>query len=170
MEKIEQNRLKESKNCYVRKRLLSCSLHISSDSTACPAPGRGPRVKEVATRGDGPKAFTPAFYESRSVLRPSNILFFSCTSILPHCAFFIFFIVVQFQFSPFSPHYFPLPYPPPPPTFNPLCCCLRPWVIYTSSLTSPFPFSPPLSFSSLLSGHSQFVLYFHVSGSILLAC
>ena len=35
---------------------------------------------------------------------------------------------------------------------------------------SPFPFFPLLSPSNLPSGHCQFVLYFHVSGSILLTC
>ena len=34
--------------------------------------------------------------------------------------FFLFFIVVQVQLSPFPPHYSPpMPYPPLPPTFNP---------------------------------------------------
>ena len=50
----------------------------------------------------------------------------------------------------------------------PYCPC--PWVIHTYSLTCLFPFLPPLSPSFLLSGHRQFVLYFIVSGSILLSC
>ena len=39
---------------------------------------------------------------------------------LKYINLFIFFIVVQLQLSPFPPHYSPLPYPLPPPTFNPL--------------------------------------------------
>ena len=68
------------------------------------------------------------------------------------------------------PHYSPLPYPPPPPTFSPPptpgpgCPC--PWVLYTCSLTLPL-LSPRIP-SPLPSGHCYFVLYFHVSGSILL--
>ena len=48
--------------------------------------------------------------------------------------------------------------------------CLYSWVLYTCSLTWPFPFFPPLSSSPLPSGPCQFDLYSHVSGSILLTC
>ena len=64
-----------------------------------------------------------------------------------------------------------LPCPPSSPTFNPPHhCCLCPWVLYTFSLTWPFHFFPLLSSSPLPYGYCQFVLYFHVSASILLAC
>ena len=80
-----------------------------------------------------------------------------------------FFIVVQLQLSPFSPVTLPCPTHPPNPTFNPpLTHCLCPWVLYTYSLPWPFPFFLPLKPFALPSGHCQFVLYFHVSGSILL--
>ena len=44
---------------------------------------------------------------------------------------------------------------------------LCPWVIYTCSLSSLFPFFPPLCFP-LPSGHFQFVPCFQACGSILL--
>ena len=82
-----------------------------------------------------------------------------------------FFIVVQLQLSPLSPSTLPCPTHPPPSTFNPPHPhCLCPWVLYTRSLTWPFPFCSPLSPSPLPSGHCQFVLYFYTSSSILLAC
>ena len=49
-------------------------------------------------------------------------------------------------------------------------CCPCPWVIYTCSLTKPFPFFLPFSLTPLPSGHCKSVLYFHASGSILLIC
>ena len=54
------------------------------------------------------------------------------------------------------------------PTLNSSPHCLCPWVLYTCSLTWPFSF--PLLYPSphLSSGHCPFVLYLHVSGSILL--
>ena len=84
---------------------------------------------------------------------------------------FHFIIFVQLQLSPFSPHYSPLPYPLPhlPHSILPLHC-LCPWVLHTCSLTWPFPFFPLLFPSLLPSGHCQFILYFHVSGSILFTC
>ena len=45
-------------------------------------------------------------------------------------------------------------------------CCPCPWVIYTCSLTRPFPFFPALFPSLLPSGPCQFVPCFHASGSI----
>ena len=78
---------------------------------------------------------------------------------------------LSFNYS--YPHSSPINLPcttqSPPPTFNPppQPRCLCPWVLYTCSLTWPFPFFPPLSPSP---HRCQFVLYFHISVSILLAC
>ena len=79
-----------------------------------------------------------------------------------------FFIVVQVKWSPISCHHFPPLHPPPPPTFNPTPLWVCPCVLYTCSL-KPFSFFHPLSFP-LPSGYCQFVLYFNVSGYVLLAC
>ena len=76
------------------------------------------------------------------------------------------------------PHYSPLPcLPHLPHSIFPLSTlhsppfrCPCPWVFYTCSLTWLFPYCPPLSPSPSPSGNYQFVLYFHVYGSILLAC
>ena len=46
--------------------------------------------------------------------------------------------------------------------------CPCPWVIHTSSLTSPFPFFLSVSSSTVPPGHCQSVPCFHVSGSILI--
>ena len=55
--------------------------------------------------------------------------------------FFTFFIVVQVQLSPFSPHHsFPLQ-PAPLPTLDPTCLWFGPCVLYTCSW-KPFPFTP----------------------------
>ena len=67
-------------------------------------------------------------------------------------------------------HYSSLPYPPPllHLIFPPL-----PIVLVHESFTHVswlFLLIPPLPPSPLSSGHCQFVLYFHISGSILLAC
>ena len=48
--------------------------------------------------------------------------------------------------------------------------CLCPLVLYLCSFACPFPFFPLLSTSPLFSGKCQLVLYFQVSGSILLIC
>ena len=56
----------------------------------------------------------------------------------------------------------------PLPTFK--LCCPCPQVLYTCSLAWSLSFFPPLSPFLLLCGHCQFVLYFHVSSSILLIC
>ena len=60
--------------------------------------------------------------------------------------------------------------PPPHSVSLPPPHCPCPWVLYTCSLTWPFPIFPLLPPSPNPSGHCQFVLYFHVSGYILLAC
>ena len=71
--------------------------------------------------------------------------------------------VVSIFLPPFLP-----PHPSSPPTFEPTPLWLCPWVLYTCSLmTLPLlslvnPLAPPL--------WSLSVSYFHVSGSILLAC
>ena len=49
-------------------------------------------------------------------------------------------------------------------------CCPCPWVIYTCSLTRPFPIFTPVSPSLLPSGPCQSVLCFHGCGSISLIC
>ena len=80
--------------------------------------------------------------------------------------FFLFFIVVQVQLSPFSPHHSPqLQILPPDPTLPWFCLC----VLYRCSW-KPFPIpSPPIIPSHIPSGYCQFVLNFNVSGYILLA-
>ena len=74
------------------------------------------------------------------------------------------FILLQLsQFTPFSLLHLDQPWLP---QSNPtLCPC--PCVIHTCSLTSPFPFFPPLTPSPLPSGHCQSLPCFHVCGSIL---
>ena len=86
--------------------------------------------------------------------------------------FFIYllFIFVKLQLSHIFPSRFLLPLTPSSHFHSqspPHCLC--PWVLYISSLTCPCPFFAPLSPNLLPFGHCQFVLYFHVSGSILLA-
>ena len=92
-----------------------------------------------------------------------------------------FFIVVQIQLSPFSCHHFSLPHPHPP-SFLPLALSMGPLHMF---LEEPSPFSrypptPPLWFLSVCCycnkltvcqlGYCKFVLYFNISGRILLAC
>ena len=80
-----------------------------------------------------------------------------------------FFIVVQVRLSPLSTHHAPPPHPPPPSHLNPTSLWLCPQVLYTCSLTTR-PLFPLLIPRPLPSGYCQFVLYFNVSGYILLAC
>ena len=79
--------------------------------------------------------------------------------------FFFFFIVLQLQLSPFH-HLVALPCPIQSPlpktTPSPLSLSMVPLYM--------FCFFPPLPPSCLPSGPCQFVLYFHVSGSILFIC
>ena len=57
-------------------------------------------------------------------------------------------IFVQLQLPHFPPITLPWPTHPSPSTCGPPPpCCLCPWVLYTGSLTWPFPFFPPLSTS-----------------------
>ena len=73
-------------------------------------------------------------------------------------------IVVQLQLSQFFPSCSP---PTTPHSLSQsLPCCPLPWVLYTCSLTRPFPFFPmlPLSPSPLVTGH--FVPYFLWTESI----
>ena len=89
-------------------------------------------------------------------------LYFACIDLI-----IFFFIVVQVQLSTF-PHPPFSPAPVTPSILPTLWLCL--WVLYTCSLmTLPLlsPLIPP-SPSPLVT--AQFVLYFHVSGYILLAC
>ena len=75
--------------------------------------------------------------------------------------YFNFLIVVQLQLSPFShPHL--------PPSILTRFSFVHGSFIHV--LWWPFPFFPPLFLSFLPSGYCQFVLYFNVSGYILLAC
>ena len=78
---------------------------------------------------------------------------------------FILFIVVQVQLSPFSPI---TPPTPSNPTSCPLALSMGPLYMF---LDDPSPSFPLFSLLPLLpSGYCKFVLYFNVSGSILLIC
>ena len=81
---------------------------------------------------------------------------------------YLFFIVVQVQLSPFSSHHSPLPHPSPPPTLEPTSFAFV-HVYFIHVPWWPFPIFPYYS-SPVLSGYCQSVLYFNVSGYILLAC
>ena len=82
--------------------------------------------------------------------------------------FYLLFIVVQVESSPFLPHHAPPPYPSPLPTLE-----TTPFgfvhvsFIYLSWW--PFPYFAPLSLSLLPSSYCHFV-HFNFSGCILLAC
>ena len=80
---------------------------------------------------------------------PLSPFFYCCSS-----------TVVSIPPNPSHPHLPPLTLPP---------AWFCPCVLYTCFLTTLPPF-PPLSFSPFPSGYCQFVLYFNVSGYILLAC
>ena len=87
---------------------------------------------------------------------------------------FLFFYFLFFYCSvavvPIFPCCSPLPLPPLSPCSHnqfPPCC---PWVIYTCSVTRPFPFFLPLSLSPLPSDPCLSVPCFHASGSTLLVC
>ena len=73
--------------------------------------------------------------------------------------FFIFLllIVIQLQLPSFSPHYSPLPSPPPSSTFNPPPSIV---FVHMSFVHVPglLPFFFPVSSSPLPSGHCQFVI------------
>ena len=69
-----------------------------------------------------------------------NFLFFLVTDITTQI---LFFIVVQVQLSPFSPHHSPLPSPPPPPILNPTPLWLKdspmgPLLTFLDNLSTPF--------------------------------
>ena len=96
----------------------------------------------------------------------SSDFFFNIVIIL-----FIHLFLLLFKYSCLHFHHttpFPHPLIPAfrPPTYLLWLC---PCVLYTCFLM-PFPYYPPLSLFPLLSGYCQFVLYFNVSGCILLAC
>ena len=81
---------------------------------------------------------------------------------------YLFIIVVQVQLSPFLPPPLPPPHPSLPTTLNPNPLWLCPCVLYTCSLMTLPPFSPLSPPIYLRSVYCQFVLYFNVSGYVLL--
>ena len=91
---------------------------------------------------------------------------FSPHYLLDHFSYF--FIVVQVQLCPFSPHHSSHPtHPYSPPLNSPLWLC--PYVLHTCSLML-LPHYSLLYLSLLPSDYCQIVLYFNVSGFVLLAC
>ena len=81
--------------------------------------------------------------------------------------FFVVVVVVQVQLSLFLPHQGTLPHTTPPLTLKPISFSFG----HVSFIHVPwwtFPYFLPLSLSPLPSGYCQFVLYFNVSGYILL--
>ena len=85
--------------------------------------------------------------------------------------FFVFlfiFIVILLQLSRFSYFAEPTQFQPPGSHSQSPHYCPCPWVIHTSSLTSPFSFFPTLSPLPLHSGSWQSVPCFYISGSVLL--
>ena len=89
---------------------------------------------------------------------------------LPFFKFNIFFQLLFNYSCPHPPPLFSSALSTPLPTFSPPTpiVFVHGFFIHVSWLT--FPFFPPLFPSPLPSAYCQFVLYFHVSGSILLAC
>ena len=79
-------------------------------------------------------------------------------------------MTVQLQLSPFSTIAQSCPAHQTSPTSNPSHTCLCPWVLYTCSLIAPFPFFQLLFLFLLPSRYCQFIIYFHVSSSILYTC
>ena len=84
-----------------------------------------------------------------------------------HIYFSLFYFIVELHFPHFPPLFSHI-LPTPPPTFNPPPTLLS----LSMGLLSKFldncsPFFPVIA---LPSAYSQFVLYFHVSGSMLLTC
>ena len=79
-----------------------------------------------------------------------------------------FLFIVQVQVSHPFPHRFLLSLPTPTPTVKPSIALAHESSIHVPLLAPApsFPHTPSL----LPSGHCQFVLYFHVSGSVLLIC
>lgn len=82
------------------------------------------------------------------------------------CTYLYFYCVLNIVVPTFAPFAHLCPAHPCP-TFNSLCHCPSPWVLFTCSLAWPFPLFPPSFPSPLPSGHYQIVLYFHVSCSVL---
>ena len=121
---------------------------------------------------DGPSPIIPHYPSPTSPLITVSFFFISMSLVI--FCFLVFFnlfflIVVQAQLSPFSPPHAPLPHSSPPSTLKPtpfgfihVSFIYVPW--------KPFPYFPLLPCSLLPSGYCQFLLYFSVSGSILLAC
>ena len=98
-----------------------------------------------------------------------SYLFYSKMKSVNRQFYFIFWL-----FQNYCPHFPPITLPCPthphlPNSVLPPSCCLCAWVLRTCSLTT-LPLLLPISPSPCPSGHCQFVLYFNVSGSILLAC
>ena len=85
------------------------------------------------------------------------------------CRCFFLLIIVQLQLFCLFPHCSPLPCLSSTPSVNPPYHCLCWRVLYLCSVFLGLPL-PLLSPFTLPSGHCQFVLYFLVSGSILLIC
>ena len=101
-------------------------------------------------------AILPYFTKFISKMYPIKILFYffyCCSS-----------TVVSIFLPPLPP-----PHPLQLPTLNPSRLWLCPWVLYTCSLTT-LPLLSLLTPFPLPSGYCQFVLYFNVSGYVLLAC
>ena len=78
-------------------------------------------------------------------------------------------IVIQVQFPTFSHHHLPPLQPSPPSTLDPTPLWLSPCVLYTCSLKT-LPHFPSIIPFHLPCGYCHFVLYFSVSGYILLPC
>ena len=94
----------------------------------------------------------------------ANILFHFMGFLLTFVSFFKFFVLL---FTCSCLHFPATTSPCPPPTLNPSPLWLCPWVLYTCSLMT-FSLLSLIIPSTLPSGHCLFVLYFNVSGYILL--
>ena len=118
----------------------------------------------------------PGFHlieSNSSILCLIKISIFLCTTktciLLKQWFFFSFFIVIQVQLSPFLPHHSSPPHLSTPPTLKPTHFGF----VHVSFIHVPwwaFPHFAPLTLSPLPSGFCEFVLYFNVSGCILLTC